>query len=110
MPDQYVLFKSLTGDKSDNIKGINGIGKITAAKIAFFQSIENFLFNTSNEKIKEKLLQNRKRIEKNKKLIKMNRNLNTKKVPFHPITKEKLNLKTLEIIKKSTTNLFKTES
>lgn len=32
-PEQYVAFKSLTGDSADNIKGIQGIGKITAKKI-----------------------------------------------------------------------------
>ncbi len=110
LPNQYVLFKSLTGDKSDNIKGINGIGIITAAKIASCNSIENFLLNKQNEKIKEKLMQNKETIEKNQKLIEMNRNLDTKKVTFHPLNKEKLNLKTLEIIKKSTTNAFKLKS
>ena len=32
-PKQYVYFKSLTGDKSDNISGVPGIGKVRAAKI-----------------------------------------------------------------------------
>ncbi len=32
-PKQYVLFKSLTGDSSDNIKGVPGIGPIRASKI-----------------------------------------------------------------------------
>ncbi len=32
-PRQYVKFKSLTGDSADNIKGIYGVGPITAKKI-----------------------------------------------------------------------------
>lgn len=32
-PEDYVLFKSLTGDKADNIVGISGVGPKTAAKI-----------------------------------------------------------------------------
>ncbi len=32
-PGQYVLFKSLTGDSCDNIKGVQGIGPIRASKI-----------------------------------------------------------------------------
>jgi len=32
-PSQYVQFKSLTGDSADNIKGIFGVGAITAKKI-----------------------------------------------------------------------------
>ncbi len=32
-PKQYVLFKCLTGDSSDNIKGVAGIGPIRASKI-----------------------------------------------------------------------------
>lgn len=32
-PEKYILYKSLIGDKSDNIDGIHGIGKVTAAAI-----------------------------------------------------------------------------
>jgi len=32
-PKQYILFKSLTGDAADNIKGISGVGPIRASKI-----------------------------------------------------------------------------
>ncbi len=32
-PKQYIDFKCLTGDAADNIKGISGVGKITAKKI-----------------------------------------------------------------------------
>lgn len=32
-PQQYVTFKSLTGDTADNIDGIRGVGKVTARKI-----------------------------------------------------------------------------
>lgn len=32
-PNQYVLYKSLTGDKADNIAGVKGVGPKTAARI-----------------------------------------------------------------------------
>lgn len=32
-PNQYIEYKSLTGDSADNIKGIHGIGPVTARKI-----------------------------------------------------------------------------
>ncbi|MFH1189012.1 MAG: 5'-3' exonuclease H3TH domain-containing protein [bacterium] len=32
-PDQYVEFKSLVGDTADNIKGVAGVGPVTARKI-----------------------------------------------------------------------------
>ncbi len=42
-PNQYILYKSLIGDKSDNIKGIKGIGKITAINILKYKSINSFI-------------------------------------------------------------------
>lgn len=33
LPEQVGFFKSLSGDPSDNIKGVPGIGKVTAAKL-----------------------------------------------------------------------------
>lgn len=60
-PGQYVDYKSLIGDPTDNIKGINGIGKVTARKIICRE------INFDIEKYKEIL-------DLNKKLITLNCN------------------------------------
>lgn len=60
-PKQYVEFKSLTGDSADNIKGIKGIGKITAKKII----CKEIDFNASEHK---------ETLSLNKKLITLNCN------------------------------------
>lgn len=45
--EDFVLFKSLTGDSSDNIKGIPGVGPKTAQKIVNqYHSVESILANT----------------------------------------------------------------
>ena len=42
-PKQYLDYKSLAGDKADNIPGIRGIGPKTAEKyLSEYQSIDNF--------------------------------------------------------------------
>jgi DNA polymerase-1 len=60
-PKQYVYFKSLTGDSADNIRGISGIGKITARKIV-------------RQEIKFNINRYKKTIDLNKKLITLNCN------------------------------------
>ena len=42
MPDDYVYFKSLTGDRTDNIRGIEGIGPIAAREIILGRKIFDF--------------------------------------------------------------------
>jgi DNA polymerase-1 len=43
-PDQFVDYKALIGDSSDNIPGVPGIGKVNAAKlIAEYGDLENLL-------------------------------------------------------------------
>ena len=42
-PSQYLDYKSLAGDKADNIPGIRGIGPKTAEKyLSEYQTIDNF--------------------------------------------------------------------
>ncbi len=46
-PDQYTDFRALTGDSSDNIPGVPGIGEKTAARlIAAYGSLEDLLAHT----------------------------------------------------------------
>lgn len=48
-PRQYPLYLSLTGDKSDNIKGIAGIGPIRASRIiGASNNIDDILYNNSH--------------------------------------------------------------
>lgn len=57
-PSQWVLYRAMTGDASDNIKGLQGIGPKTAAKLlASFGSLDALLAQFDKEK-QQKLLQN----------------------------------------------------
>jgi len=61
-PEQFIDYKGLMGDASDNIPGIPGIGEKTAQKlIQQFGSIENMIANSdqiSPEKLKSKVEDN----------------------------------------------------
>ena len=68
-PSQLVDFRALRGDPSDNIPGVSGVGEKTTIKLLNqFQNIEN-LYNCLergknigvNEKMKEKLIQQKKK-------------------------------------------------
>ena len=58
-PEQVIDFLGMSGDSSDNIPGIMGVGPVTARKlIAQFDSIENMVANVDeikNPKLKEKV-------------------------------------------------------
>lgn len=46
LPNQYILYSALVGDKSDNIRGIYGIGKVTASNLVNeYGSIDNIFCN-----------------------------------------------------------------
>lgn len=56
-PKQIIDFKAICGDPSDNLKGVNGIGKKTAVKlIKEFESLENIYNNLDklSPKMREK--------------------------------------------------------
>lgn len=99
-PRKYVLFKSLVGDKSDNIRGITGIGNISAAKILSYGSIQNYIFNNPKSRFAEILITNEETILKNQKLICMNNKIDTSKIIFCELADNILILKTYEIIEK----------
>lgn len=98
-PNKYILFKSLVGDKSDNIKGIKGIGHITAAKILKYNTIEDYITNNLNSRISKLLKDNKDQIIKNIKLISLNQDIDTSEIIFNKIS-NKINYKTYEIIDK----------
>ena len=84
-PTQYADFKSLTGDGSDNIKGVPGIGpKTAAALMAQFGTLENLLLNTeqiAKPKLREAIVQNKERLLLNQRLITLD---GSATVPFFP--------------------------
>lgn len=71
-PEQIIDLLGLWGDASDNIPGIPGIGEVTAKKlIAEYDSIENLILNVSkvsNEKLRQKIIDNREMALMSKKL------------------------------------------
>jgi DNA polymerase-1 len=73
-PEQFIDFKGLMGDQSDNIPGIPGVGEKTALKlIQEFGSVANLIANT--DQIASKSL--RDKIEENAQLAIMSRRLAT---------------------------------
>lgn len=82
-PDRYADHKSLTGDSADNIKGVPGVGKKTAAAlINEFGGLENIIANAAQIKkpsVRRAVIDNVGRLRKNYSLIKLD---NTAKLPF----------------------------
>lgn len=97
-PNQYILYKSLIGDKSDNIKGIKGIGRVTAAKILKYQNIESYIKQNSSNKISKLLIVNKYRLLINIKLITLNKYLDTRNIKINVYNPELINKKVYEII------------
>lgn len=85
VPTQYADFKSLTGDGSDNIKGIPGIGpKTAAALIAQFGTLDALLKNAdqiAKPKVRGAILQSEDRLLLNQRLITLDGCAN---IPFLP--------------------------
>lgn len=97
-PTKYVMYKSLVGDKSDNIKGIKGIGPTTAVKILTYDALNDFILKSPESKIKQLLLEQKDTITKNNALIAMNKNLDTSSVELKKLSTKISDLKTYEII------------
>jgi len=77
-------FKSLVGDKTDNIKGIAGIGEKTAKRLLFnFGSIESMLNNLNEvnpESLRVKIEKNQELLFKNLSIIKLDKDMD---LPFN---------------------------
>ncbi len=82
-PQQYAEFKSLTGDKADNIKGADHVGPKTAALLLHeFGNLDRILANAENIKkpsVKNSIIQNTEKLKKNYRLIKLG---HTAPLPF----------------------------
>ncbi len=72
-PEQIIDYLSMTGDSSDNIPGVEGVGPKTAAKLLHkFGSVEAMLARTAeidNEKLRDKIQASSEFLIKNKKMI-----------------------------------------
>ena len=75
-PEGIVDYLSLIGDSSDNIPGVEGVGpKTAAALIGQFGSIEAMLAEPgkiAKENLRNKITASRERLERNRKLIRLN--------------------------------------
>lgn len=82
-PEQYADFKSLTGDKADNIVGAYKVGPKTASVLLQeFGTLENILENTGRIKknaVRESIEKSWERLRLNQKLIQLD---GTHEVPF----------------------------
>ena len=97
-PNQYVLYKSLVGDKSDNISGIKGIGPVIASKILKYDFIDNYILENNDSKLSNLLIENKEKISRNIELITLNRDIDTSMVKFDKLSSKVMDLKTYEII------------
>ena len=83
LPGQYAAYKSLTGDTSDNIKGVDKIGpKTAAALMEQFGDLDTLLERAGEiqkPSIRASVLENTERIKKNYALIYLN---GTQDLPF----------------------------
>ncbi len=84
-PNQFIDLKALTGDTSDNIPGVPGVGEKTAAKLLKeFGSLQNLYANLdaiSGPKTRQSLLDAQPQVELNKRLVTIVRDLD---LPFDP--------------------------
>lgn len=102
-PAQYADFKSLIGDKADNIKGAEKIGPKTAAYLlGKFGTLERILANAEKiEKpsVRESIIRNSARLRNNYKIIKLG---NGARLPFgmRELLYRDSSLTTTEVLKK----------
>lgn len=72
-PEQFIDFKALMGDSSDNIKGVPGVGKVTGKKlIQEYGNIENLkdkIDGISKPKLRQSLLDYKEILDDNKALV-----------------------------------------
>ena len=77
-PSQYAEFKSLTGDKADNIPGVPKVGAKTAsALLKEYGTLENLIRDAETIKkqsIRVSIMENTERLQRNLKLIKLEGN------------------------------------
>ncbi len=98
-PNQYIIYKSLIGDRTDNIKGIKGIGKVSAIKILEYKNIEDYIKDNNSNHISKLLIENKNKLILNIKLITLNKNLDTSNIKISVYNSRLITNKVYEIIK-----------
>ena len=77
-PELFPEFRALTGDKSDNIPGVPGVGEKTAKDLIYrFKNLENLFSNLSkvtSKRIRENLLKHKEDVFNNVALLTLNFN------------------------------------
>ena len=99
-PEKMIEFLALVGDSSDNIPGVNGIGKKTAAKLlgeyGDIQTIQKNIDNIKNKRVREGLLNGSDNLELAIKLVTIDNNVDVdvdiKKLKRKAMDKETLSL------------------
>ncbi len=98
MPNLYADYKAMVGDKSDNIKGVKGIGSKTATRIVNTYGNVKSIFNNyiEDDEIIQKLIENKEVFERNFSLIHLD---NHAFIPFelNEIEFHKKNRKAVEV-------------
>lgn len=90
-PEQWVEFRAMTGDPSDNIDGVPGVGKVSAAKViekygcVAVMSLDNTLSKIEKiKKYEQAVLDNQALIARNKLLMDLS-SLPYEEVPQHEV-------------------------
>lgn len=72
-PAQFIDFKSLTGDTSDNIPGVPGVGEKTAVKLlqtyGTVESLYEHLDAVKGPKLQQNLAEHAEQVQRNKRLV-----------------------------------------
>lgn len=109
-PQQFIDFKGLMGDQSDNIPGIPGVGEKTATKLILeYGSVENLIASVDGmkkSKLKEKIEENAQLAVMSKRLATICRDIPIE-IDFDAMKYEEPDYdKLIEIYKKLEFNLF----
>ena len=100
-PSEYVDFKAMTGDRSDNIKGADKVGPKTAAfLLSEFGTLDNIIANSNQitkPSIRKSIQENADRLKTNQKLITLD---GSAALPFqiHPSKTDPTTCKTKQIL------------
>jgi DNA polymerase-1 len=101
-PEQIVEYKSLIGDKSDNITGIRGVGPKTAQRILRYGSISQIVqYGCKEEKFCDILRENDAIINRNIRLITMKRDIPVTSEALKPTKEINTQIRVMDIIKSS---------
>ena len=101
LPSEYADFKAMTGDRSDNIKGADGVGPKTAAfLLSKFGTLDNIIANSdqiTKPSIRKSIQESADRLKTNQKLITLD---GCAALPFqiHPLKTDPTSCKTKQIL------------